>query len=58
MSKNYSQLNLDERRTIHRLSKSGKSKTEIAEHLGGSIIQAAGWTSHVSVYFGILYSAH
>jgi len=34
MSKNYSQLNLDERRIIYKLFEAGKSKTEIANHLG------------------------
>lgn len=34
MSKNYSQLSLDERRTIYKLLESGRSKTSIAEYLG------------------------
>jgi len=32
MSKNYSQLSLDERRTIYKLLESGRSKTSIAEY--------------------------
>ena len=34
MSKNYSQLSLDERRTIYKHLESGRSKTEIANYLG------------------------
>ena len=34
MDRNYSQLSLDERRTIYKLLESGRSKTKIAQTLG------------------------